>query len=92
MHRRCDTNRDGNAVKIDPLIFGAGFFLASMSDPRFAKLKTDPRFRRPKKHQSKIVVDDRFKKVFQDDKKKKGKGSGTHWHFLIHCLAELTSA
>ena len=50
-----------------------------MSDPRFARLKSDPRFRRPKKHQSKVVVDDRFKSIFEDDKKqgKKGKGGAT---------------
>ena len=50
-----------------------------MSDPRFTRLKTDPRFRRPKKNQSKIVVDDRFKQVFQDDKERKGKRKGTHF-------------
>ncbi|KII93743.1 hypothetical protein PLICRDRAFT_171458 [Plicaturopsis crispa FD-325 SS-3] len=44
-----------------------------MSDPRFARLKTDPRFRRPRKKQSKVVVDDRFKEIFEDGKKKKGK-------------------
>ncbi|KAF9015108.1 hypothetical protein BDQ17DRAFT_1340497 [Cyathus striatus] len=42
-----------------------------MSDPRFARLKTDPRFRRPKKNQSKVVVDERFKGVFQAEKKSK---------------------
>ncbi|KAG2140964.1 uncharacterized protein EDB93DRAFT_650462 [Suillus bovinus] len=50
-----------------------------MSDPRFARLKTDPRFRRPKKHISKVVVDERFKGIFDEDKagkksKQKGKG------------------
>ncbi|KAF7970529.1 hypothetical protein HWV62_23781 [Athelia sp. TMB] len=45
-----------------------------MSDPRFARLKTDPRFRRPKKQQSKVVVDERFSDVFKDKKGKKGKG------------------
>ncbi|KIJ63014.1 hypothetical protein HYDPIDRAFT_113516 [Hydnomerulius pinastri MD-312] len=48
-----------------------------MSDPRFARLKTDPRFRRPKKHQSKVVVDERFKDLLDDGQKghkKKGKG------------------
>ncbi|KZV77751.1 hypothetical protein PENSPDRAFT_568074 [Peniophora sp. CONT] len=44
------------------------------SDPRFARLKTDPRFRKPKKQQSKVAVDDRFKSVFEDDKKKGKKG------------------
>ncbi|KAI0032727.1 hypothetical protein K488DRAFT_78297 [Vararia minispora EC-137] len=40
-----------------------------MSDPRFARLKTDPRFRKPKKQQSKVIVDDRFKSVFDGEKK-----------------------
>ncbi|KAF8317357.1 hypothetical protein DL93DRAFT_2110555 [Clavulina sp. PMI_390] len=35
-----------------------------MSDPRFARLKTDPRFRKPKKSRNQVVVDDRFKSVF----------------------------
>ncbi|KAG2063348.1 hypothetical protein BDR04DRAFT_1163853 [Suillus decipiens] len=35
-----------------------------MSDPRFARLKTDPHFRRPKKYNSKVVVDERFKGIF----------------------------
>ncbi|KAH7910970.1 hypothetical protein BJ138DRAFT_1113622 [Hygrophoropsis aurantiaca] len=48
-----------------------------MSDPRFLRLKTDPRFRRPKKQNSKVVVDDRFKSVFDtDSKKEKGKTRG----------------
>ncbi|OAX39056.1 hypothetical protein K503DRAFT_690359 [Rhizopogon vinicolor AM-OR11-026] len=49
-----------------------------MSDPRFARLKTDPRFRRPKKHHSKVVVDERFKGIFEEDRtgKKKSKQSG----------------
>ncbi|KAG7099180.1 hypothetical protein E1B28_001049 [Marasmius oreades] len=46
-----------------------------MSDPRFARLKTDPRFRRPRKHQSKVVVDERFKSVFQPKQKSKGKNT-----------------
>ncbi|KAH7102151.1 hypothetical protein BKA62DRAFT_700356 [Auriculariales sp. MPI-PUGE-AT-0066] len=37
-----------------------------MSDARFARLKTDPRFRRPKKVQNKVVVDDRFKSLFDE--------------------------
>ncbi|KAG9309208.1 hypothetical protein JVU11DRAFT_10922 [Chiua virens] len=44
-----------------------------MSDPRFASLKTDPRFRRPKKSQSKVVLDDRFKDLLGDEKKGKKK-------------------
>ncbi|KZW02680.1 hypothetical protein EXIGLDRAFT_744513 [Exidia glandulosa HHB12029] len=43
-----------------------------MSDARFARLRTDPRFRRPKKAKAKVVVDDRFKSIFdKDDKKEK---------------------
>lgn len=44
-----------------------------MSDPRFARLKTDPRFRRIRKKDSKVVVDDRFKSLFDESKDKKGK-------------------
>ena len=44
-----------------------------MSDPRFARLKSDPRFRRPKKKSQKVVIDERFKSVFANDKKKSGK-------------------
>jgi hypothetical protein len=32
-----------------------------MSDPRFIRLKRDPRFRRPKKYRANVVPDDRFK-------------------------------
>ncbi|RDB28617.1 Pre-rRNA-processing protein ESF1 [Hypsizygus marmoreus] len=44
-----------------------------MSDPRFARLKSDPRFRRPRKKQTKVVVDDRFKGVFSQEKSKSGR-------------------
>ena len=45
-----------------------------MSDPRFARLKNDPRFRRIRKKEDKVVVDERFKDIFDDGKgKKKGK-------------------
>ncbi|TDL28603.1 hypothetical protein BD410DRAFT_760012 [Rickenella mellea] len=44
-----------------------------MSDPRFARLRTDPRFRRPKKLQTKVAVDDRFKNIFDKDSKAKRK-------------------
>ncbi|KAF8530966.1 hypothetical protein JB92DRAFT_2854444 [Gautieria morchelliformis] len=37
-----------------------------MSDPRFARLKTDPRFRKPHRKSHKVVVDDRFKSIFDD--------------------------
>ena len=46
-----------------------------MSDPRFARLKSDPRFRRIRKKEAKVVVDERFKSIFGDGKgKKKKKG------------------
>ncbi|KJA29425.1 hypothetical protein HYPSUDRAFT_127220 [Hypholoma sublateritium FD-334 SS-4] len=44
-----------------------------MSDPRFARLKSDPRFRRPKTKTNKVVIDDRFKSVFEKDKTKAGR-------------------
>ncbi|KAI9574165.1 hypothetical protein HD554DRAFT_2228687 [Boletus coccyginus] len=44
-----------------------------MSDTRFATLKTDPRFRRPKKRHSKVILDDRFKHLLGDEKKSKKK-------------------
>ena len=47
----------------------------TMSDTRFASLKTDPRFRRPKKHHSKVILDDRFKDLLGDEKKSKRKKS-----------------
>ncbi|GAA5986102.1 hypothetical protein JCM10908_006410 [Rhodotorula pacifica] len=37
-----------------------------MSDPRFARLHTDPRFVRPKASRNKFVVDDRFKQLFEE--------------------------
>jgi hypothetical protein len=43
-----------------------------MSDPRFARLRTDPRFRHPKVKQTRVVVDERFKAVFEQRKKKNG--------------------
>ncbi|KDQ12856.1 hypothetical protein BOTBODRAFT_134036 [Botryobasidium botryosum FD-172 SS1] len=46
------------------------------SDTRFSRLKTDPRFRRPKKQSTKVVVDQRFKSIFEGDKKGKGKDKG----------------
>jgi hypothetical protein len=57
-----------------------------MSDPRFARLKTDPRFRRPRKHQSKVVVDERFKEIFDEKPKKntKGKRSASGSTFSSH--------
>jgi hypothetical protein len=36
-------------------------------DPRFARLSTDPRFLRPSKASQKIVLDDRFKSLLEDE-------------------------
>lgn len=45
-----------------------------MSDPRFAALKTDPRYRLPSKKESRTAVDPRFKRLFTDqDFRKKAK-------------------
>lgn len=46
-----------------------------MSDPRFARLKTDPRFRPIKKDKNRVVVDDRFKDFFDERRKKKNKNA-----------------
>ena len=57
-----------------PIIFSSP---PPMSDPRFARLKTDPRFRKIKKNDHKVAVDERFKSLFQDDNKsgkRKSKG------------------
>ncbi len=54
-----------------------------MSDPRFSRLRSDPRFRRPKKAKSKVVVDERFKSVFAQEKKAKNKSAGT---FFNNCI------
>jgi hypothetical protein len=39
-----------------------------MSDPQFARLNADSRFRCPKKPRSEIVVEERFKRIFGEDK------------------------
>ncbi|KAG5647933.1 hypothetical protein DXG03_006967 [Asterophora parasitica] len=41
-----------------------------MSDERFVRLKSDPRFRRPRKKDTKLVIDDRFRSVFAAEKSK----------------------
>ncbi|KAG6814076.1 hypothetical protein H0H92_003123 [Tricholoma furcatifolium] len=52
-----------------------------MSDPRFARLKSDPRFRRPRKKHAKVLIDDRFKAVFEQPKNKQS-GIYIRQHFL----------
>jgi len=45
-------------------------------DARFARLTTDPRFRRPKQKAVKAEIDERFKDVLSEDfGKEKGKGA-----------------
>ncbi|CAE6524310.1 unnamed protein product [Rhizoctonia solani] len=44
-----------------------------MSDPRFARLKSDPRFRKPKRAKNKVVVDSRFKSLLGEDDDDNGK-------------------
>ena len=41
-----------------------------MPDPRFTRLRSDPRFRTLKRHKNKVAVDSRFNSVFSGPKKK----------------------
>ena len=43
---------------------------AIMPDPRFTRLRSDPRFRTLKRHKNKVAVDSRFGSVFSTTKKK----------------------
>jgi hypothetical protein len=45
----------------------------TMSDARFARIRTDPRFRKLKKQQKRLTVDPRFKSLLEDDAKDKKK-------------------
>lgn len=54
--------------------------MASVPEDRFARLKTDPRFRRPKQKQLKVEIDERFKDVLESEEfggKSKGKGKAS---------------
>jgi hypothetical protein len=42
-----------------------------MPDPRFTKLKDDPRFRKPRKKENKVVLDERFSAVLDKGLAKK---------------------
>ena len=57
-----------------------------MPDPRFARLRSDPRFRSLKKHKNKVVVDSRFSSVFSRPKKQTNIGVG---HAPIRLLTNL---
>jgi hypothetical protein len=53
--------------------------MAPTADPRFARLQTDPRFRRAKQKSLKVEIDDRFRDVLESEEfggKGKGKGKG----------------
>ena len=54
---------------------------AIMPDPRFARLRSDPRFRGLKRHKNKVAVDTRFSSVFSIPKKKAHIGAD----FLFLC-------
>lgn len=41
----------------------------NMPDPRFTRLRSDPRFRTLKRHKNKVAVDSRFSSVFSTAKK-----------------------
>jgi hypothetical protein len=56
-----------------------------MPDARFDRLQSDPRFRRPKKHAHKVVVDARFKSVLGGSSKKRDHGGASHPHLDKHC-------
>jgi len=50
-----------------------------INDARFARLQTDPRFRRPNKKTTIVEIDDRFKDVLESEEfggKGNGKGKG----------------
>ncbi|EPQ32267.1 uncharacterized protein PFL1_00464 [Pseudozyma flocculosa PF-1] len=55
---------------------GAAQRAPATSDPRFARLHTDPRFLKPKKDDVKVKIDDRFKGLLAADGEKKGPKSG----------------
>ena len=51
--------------------------MAPKQDERFARLQTDPRFRRPKQKNLKVEIDERFKDVLQGEEfSGRGKGKG----------------
>lgn len=61
--------------------------MTSVPDERFARLKTDPRFRRPKQKQLKVEIDSRFKDVLESEEfggKGKGKGKASDGEFLTY--------
>jgi hypothetical protein len=70
------------------------------SDPRFAGVATDPRFRRPKQKNVKVEIDERFRQVLESDEfggqgiatGKKGKRLGTSSSILKSAASYLHEA
>ena len=61
-----------------------------MSDSRFSRLKSDPRFRRIRKKEAKVVVDDRFQTIFDEGKEKKKKAKGVYHMFVLQLSQTFT--
>lgn len=64
--------------------------MSGAQDPRFAGLKTDPRFRRPKQKQLKVEIDERFRDVLESEEfggkgTGKGKGKRTYSQVFPRC-------
>ncbi len=59
--------------------------MAPTTDPRFARLQTDPRFRRPKQKNLKVEIDERFRDVLEGEEfggVGKGKGKTKDGQYL----------
>jgi hypothetical protein len=50
--------------------------MAPTADVRFARLQTDPRFRRPKQKTLKVEIDERFRDVLESEEFGGGGGKG----------------
>lgn len=67
------THDEGSKSGMFARIWHTPLLAACMSDARFARLRTDPRFRKLKKQQKKLTVDSRFKSLLEDDAQDKKK-------------------
>jgi len=46
-------------------------------DPRFAQIRSDPCFRKPRKDKVKVIIDEQFKGIFEgEDEKQRKRGKG----------------
>jgi len=41
--------------------------MSTVVDPRFARLQTDPRFRKPRQSQLQVEIDERFRDVLESE-------------------------